>query len=1431
MLDQESVDELGSFLRDEFVEIPHPFDLSDSSRIHRFGNIDLIVDVFLRFLAHECNEERLRSVGDDFLAAFQDLNSAKYTDTTNRSRAVQDIALRFESFLKKVAYYRYPGQTIWHKGLDQLLKGPVLSLTGNLKQRGSSYWMAQPVMDAIIRDTYCFRHPSAHEAWKRSSAETERYARSVISAYLFVVAENLELLRTIVLPEPAQDFIVEYLQDLTKDTRFLVWEKAYVSLAVSSKDYADAELIPFDLLLSEQFTSGGSEGETETTDEFVGEERGYIEQIVGKYPHLVLIGEAGAGKTTTLQRLALGYAQEALLHLQAGTDYAIPVYVELNTYRDSLQDLIGTALRVDDTHHLSEYLKAGKFIFLLDGLNEVATHRYRDAVSDINSFMAEFQKNRYIITSRQEEYHNDLNVKVFEITPLTDAQIREYLTRYLGATKGEALWNQLESISLALGRRPLALLMLVRVFLQSDQRIPRNQAQLFNQFIEWMFAREAAKGPQTSRLIKSDVLVELGYKMQASGEVSVQERVARDTIISVLEGLGERTISPARLLVELVDNGFLTRVFPDKIRFFHQSAQEYFAALALQDLLEQDSGLISELIEAEEWDEVLVMLSGMMESADFIVTSLLSKNRLTTAARCYAVAQAISRETKRVLLDTLHSGIESRKLRTRLSAISALGEIRTQDAVGLFKEAILSGTGTRKKTRKRLRECLGRALEKHKFSLMEKMIEEVITEITAEDLAPREAGLQTGFVLLVVSRLTQVESGLLLLTALQSSNSQLADQAMSSICSSSREDLIPKLTELAQIGNQPVRERATQCLASLARLFPSLVQEALILLSQDYDQRVRGRAVSGLSYLDTPVAVRALLLACESGNDIVQRNVAQAMGSLSVDGLNATGLLDTVVQKLQNLLLGSFPDPTRRRAAHSLGRLGSETCISILQDAVLDHRRGVQTAALEGLLKSRSGNMIASQEVIDKLTELLNSTNHRVQRNAAWLLGRYKAYQAVPCLMNKLLTAPNARVRSAIGYSLKRLGVQTAYTHKASLGAATSEVAHLVLDEASDPETARQYARQLIEGRQYRAAREICKSIAGCTGLAEDYRHYARVLSIVGKEAEAEDNYRKAMRLDPEDSRIRQDFSFFLVKCARAEEAYEILKPLMDSVEAPNAFQSTSYATTLAATGRIAAAESMFRAAIQNYGDNPSVHNSFANFLKDQERFSEAEKHYLAAIKFAPESGVFANNYGMLLNQLGLSEEAEARFLKAIELDSPFPWPYLHLATMYTAEGEADKAVRFATQGIYRFLHYEDLINSSFLANLAFEGKRNCTIEHLLALEAGIVASALALVGASPENMINQTIETVRPDVVGKVRPLAGCLFEMVMKGATCPSKAISHSTLFSSEFEQVLTLMNREDISYTQLGEEILRIFSEPSTDWNLVLAQMMVGSIAFEK
>lgn len=76
---------LKKYLSQEFRKIPHPFDPTDPDKIYQFENIETIVDAFLKLLTFDCSEERLQTIGPDFISAFEAFNNAKYTETDKSS--------------------------------------------------------------------------------------------------------------------------------------------------------------------------------------------------------------------------------------------------------------------------------------------------------------------------------------------------------------------------------------------------------------------------------------------------------------------------------------------------------------------------------------------------------------------------------------------------------------------------------------------------------------------------------------------------------------------------------------------------------------------------------------------------------------------------------------------------------------------------------------------------------------------------------------------------------------------------------------------------------------------------------------------------------------------------------------------------------------------------------------------------------------------------------------------------------------------------------------------------------------------------------------------------------------------------------------------------------------------------------------------------
>ncbi len=150
-----------------------------------------------------------------------------------------------------------------------------------------------------------------------------------------------------------------------------------------------------------------------------------LSKVLAEARHLVLLGEAGAGKSTTLQFMGLCFAREGEAQAQLGlSESLVPVLLNLRTIVDigpSLWLEQALAREVNRVLHLSEgvdpilmeWLTKGRLLVLLDGLDEVTDSRMRAEVSrHIRLFANSMSRNlehekkkcRIVLTSRPAGY-------------------------------------------------------------------------------------------------------------------------------------------------------------------------------------------------------------------------------------------------------------------------------------------------------------------------------------------------------------------------------------------------------------------------------------------------------------------------------------------------------------------------------------------------------------------------------------------------------------------------------------------------------------------------------------------------------------------------------------------------------------------------------------------------------------------------------------------------------------------------------------------------------------------------------------------------------------------------------------------------------------------------------------------------------------------
>lgn len=255
-------------------------------------------------------------------------------------------------------------------------------------------------------------------------------------------------------------------------------------------------------------------------------------EIAGK---LLILGNPGAGKTTTLLELAQTLCNQA----EQSAEFPIPVLLNLSNWKDSqqqMQDWLMAELssQYGIGKHISKpWLRDGKLLLMLDGLDELRSSYQKPCIDAINQLLQSQSRPLHIvICSRDEEYRKHEKTKLqlngaIYIKPLKDEQIYEYLEQL----QRQDLWHVIrnDSILRELVRTPfwLSILVLAEPDLEFlDWRQPTTEGRfhaLLNAYIRQMMKRPVRRDVEVQGKLPTerqtvDRLVCLAQQMQRESE-------------------------------------------------------------------------------------------------------------------------------------------------------------------------------------------------------------------------------------------------------------------------------------------------------------------------------------------------------------------------------------------------------------------------------------------------------------------------------------------------------------------------------------------------------------------------------------------------------------------------------------------------------------------------------------------------------------------------------------------------------------------------------------------------------------------------------------------------------------------------------------------------------------------------------------------------
>jgi tetratricopeptide (TPR) repeat protein len=237
----------------------------------------------------------------------------------------------------------------------------------------------------------------------------------------------------------------------------------------------------------------------------------------------------------------------------------------------------------------------------------------------------------------------------------------------------------------------------------------------------------------------------------------------------------------------------------------------------------------------------------------------------------------------------------------------------------------------------------------------------------------------------------------------------------------------------------------------------------------------------------------------------------------------------------------------------------------------------------------------------------------------------------------------------------------------------------------------KEYIQDFVDAETNRIIQKENNSGKTAKEQALDAFYQALNAEIKGQDAEAENMYKEAIRLNPELSSAYYHLGNLAAKNPyrrdQAEEFYrQAIKVKPDDVYAHNRLGNLLGEDKL----KRDQAEEYHRNAIKFNPNYSYAYFELANLLsKDKSRRAEAIELYNKAIDLSPDNAEFYNNLGFLLIKSPAHRaQAEKLFRKAIILKPDYAAPYYFLSSLLRRRGANDEALNYLEQALQNNVEY-----------------------------------------------------------------------------------------------------------------------------------------------
>jgi Effector-associated domain 11/NACHT domain len=334
--------------------------------------------------------------------------------------------------------------------------------------------------------------------------------------------------------------------------------------------------------------------------------------------HIVVLGHPGAGKTTTMKKVALDLISKAKDWLE------MPIVIRLRDLNDDdeieskipnlLINHIFTTLGIEvsflnerdekaNAYDINRYfyeklliklsitlLNNLKSILILDGFDELKIELRRKILNQIKELSNGLKKSKLILTTRTGDYYYSIeNTSEYEISPLTETQVRIFIDKWIEKPrKAQDLFNQITSSPFAdTAIRPLTLAHLCALY-EKFNSIPQKPKTIYKKTInllleEWDLQRGIQRKSKYGEFDidrKFDFLSFLAFVLTTELKASVfNEDQIKNSYNYICQNFSLPKNQYNLVISELEShNGLFLKSGYSKYEFAHKSIQEYLTA-------------------------------------------------------------------------------------------------------------------------------------------------------------------------------------------------------------------------------------------------------------------------------------------------------------------------------------------------------------------------------------------------------------------------------------------------------------------------------------------------------------------------------------------------------------------------------------------------------------------------------------------------------------------------------------------------------------------------------------------------------------------------------------------------------------------------------------------------------------------------------------